>query len=168
MTLARPGPVDIAAGLDAATVGWGTDGLVAGVVQDVADGRVLMVGWLDAEALTATLASGEVHFHSRSRGRLWRKGEESGNTMRVVELRTDCDQDALWLKVELGGAEACCHTGRRSCFYRALPIGKGAAAGVASLRQAWDAVQHGETLADRARRVPELARAIEFFGKKAA
>jgi phosphoribosyl-AMP cyclohydrolase len=80
---------------------------------------------MNAEALARTLATGEAHYWSRSRGRLWRKGEESGNTQRVVEIRTDCDQDALWLKVEMGGAEAACHTGRRSCFYRAVPIGEG-------------------------------------------
>jgi len=89
-----------------------------------------MLAYMNDEALARTIETGEAQFWSRSRKRLWRKGEESGNTMRVVELRTDCDQDALWLKVELGGAEACCHTGRKSCFYRSLPIGKGAAAGV--------------------------------------
>ena len=88
-----------------------------------------MLAYMNDEAVARTIETGEAQFWSRSRKRLWRKGEESGNTMRVVELRTDCDQDALWLKVELGGAEACCHTGRRSCFYRALPIGT--AAGVA-------------------------------------
>ena len=100
------------------------DGLVTAVVTDVISGDVLMVAHMNAEALAKTIATGEAWYFSRSRKRLWRKGEESGNTMRVVELRTDCDQDALWLKVELGGAEACCHTGRRSCFYRAVPIGK--------------------------------------------
>ncbi|HEY5434987.1 MAG TPA: phosphoribosyl-AMP cyclohydrolase, partial [Candidatus Limnocylindrales bacterium] len=82
MPAARPGPVELAAGLDPAAadlaaVHWNAAGLVAGVVQDVADGRVLMLGWLDEEALAATLGTGEVHFHSRSRGRLWRKGESS-------------------------------------------------------------------------------------------
>jgi phosphoribosyl-AMP cyclohydrolase len=100
------------------------------VVTSAASGEVLMLAYMNEEALARTIETGEAQFWSRSRKRLWRKGEESGNTMRVVELRTDCDQDALWLKVELGGAEACCHTGRRSCFYRAVPIGKGAAAGV--------------------------------------
>jgi phosphoribosyl-AMP cyclohydrolase len=86
---------------------------------------VLMLAHMNSEALARTLETGEAQFWSRSRKRLWRKGEESGNTMRVVEMRTDCDQDALWLKVEMGGAGACCHTGRKSCFYRAVPIGKG-------------------------------------------
>jgi phosphoribosyl-AMP cyclohydrolase len=107
------------------------NGLVPVVVTSAASGEVLMLAYMNEEALARTIETGEGQFWSRSRKRLWRKGEESGNTMRVVELRTDCDQDALWLKVELGGAEACCHTGRRSCFYRAVPIGKGAAAGVA-------------------------------------
>jgi phosphoribosyl-AMP cyclohydrolase len=101
------------------------------VVTSAASGEVLMLAYMNEEALARTIETGEAQFWSRSRKRLWRKGEESGNTMRIVELRTDCDQDALWLKVELGGAEACCHTGRRSCFYRAARIGKGAAAGVA-------------------------------------
>ena len=106
-------------------------GLLPAVAQDSRTGEVLMLAYMNDEALARTIETGEAQFWSRSRKRLWRKGEESGNTMRVVELRTDCDQDALWLKVELGGAEACCHTGRKSCFYRALPIGKGAASGVA-------------------------------------
>jgi phosphoribosyl-AMP cyclohydrolase / phosphoribosyl-ATP pyrophosphohydrolase len=108
------GPVDLASGLSPDAVAWGEGGLVAGVVQDVADGRVLMVGWLDAEALAATLATGEVHFHSRSRGRLWRKGETSGNVLRLRTLALDCDGDALLLGVEPVGPT--CHRGIRSCF----------------------------------------------------
>jgi phosphoribosyl-ATP pyrophosphohydrolase/phosphoribosyl-AMP cyclohydrolase len=95
-------------------VAWGLDGLVAGVVQDAADGRVLMVGWLNAEALAATLQTGDVHFHSRSRGRLWRKGETSGNVLRLRSLALDCDGDALLLGVEPTGPT--CHRGTRSCF----------------------------------------------------
>jgi phosphoribosyl-AMP cyclohydrolase len=110
---------------------YDANGLIPVVVTSAANGEVLMFAYMNDEALALTIETGEAQFWSRSRKRLWRKGEESGNTMRVTELRTDCDQDALWLKVELGGAEACCHTGRKSCFYRALPIGKGAAAGVA-------------------------------------
>jgi phosphoribosyl-ATP pyrophosphohydrolase/phosphoribosyl-AMP cyclohydrolase len=106
--------VDLGMGLDAAGVAWGEDGLVAGVVQDAADGRVLMVGWLDAEALAATLDTGEVHFHSRSRGRLWRKGESSGNVLRLRSLALDCDGDALLLGVDPAGPT--CHRGTRSCF----------------------------------------------------
>jgi phosphoribosyl-AMP cyclohydrolase len=110
---------------------YDANGLIPVVVTSAANGEVLMFAYMNDEALALTIETGEAQFWSRSRKRLWRKGEESGNTMRVTELRTDCDQDALWLKVELGGAEACCHTGRKSCFYRTLPIGKGAAAGVA-------------------------------------
>ena len=102
------------------------DGLLPVIVTSATTGEVLMLAHMNEEALARTLETGEAQFWSRSRKRLWRKGEESGNTMRVVELRTDCDQDALWLKVELGGTEACCHTGRRSCFYRTVPLGKGA------------------------------------------
>lgn len=108
------GPVDIVAGPAANGVAWGTDGLVAGVVQDAGDGRVLMVGWLDAEALAATLTTGDVHFHSRSRGRLWRKGETSGNVLRLRSLAIDCDGDALLLGVDAAGPT--CHRGVRSCF----------------------------------------------------
>jgi phosphoribosyl-AMP cyclohydrolase len=99
------------------------DGLVPVVATAADTGEVLMLAYMNEEALARTIATGEAHYWSRSRGRLWRKGEESGNTQRVVELRTDCDQDALWLKVETGGAGANCHTGRKSCFYRAVPLG---------------------------------------------
>ena len=91
-------------------------GLITAVVTDHASGELLMVAHMNAEALEATLSSGEAHFWSRSRGRLWKKGETSGNVMRVVEARIDCDQDALWLQVEPAGPA--CHTGERSCFYR--------------------------------------------------
>jgi len=84
---------------------------------------VLMVAHMNAEALQKTIASGEAWYFSRSRQALWRKGESSGHVQRVVELRVDCDQDAVWIKVEQQGPGAC-HTGRRSCFYRAVPIGK--------------------------------------------
>ena len=95
-------------------VRYGPDGLVPAVVQDAADGRVLMVAWMDAEALTATLATGDVHFHSRSRGRLWRKGETSGNVLHLRGLATDCDQDAVLVSVEPHGPA--CHLGTISCF----------------------------------------------------
>ncbi|MBI3745709.1 MAG: bifunctional phosphoribosyl-AMP cyclohydrolase/phosphoribosyl-ATP diphosphatase HisIE [Chloroflexi bacterium] len=93
---------------------WGPDGLVPVVAQDEADGRVLMVAYMDAEALAATLASADLHFHSRSRGRLWRKGETSGNTLRVVDLALDCDGDAVLATVRPAGPT--CHRGTRSCF----------------------------------------------------
>jgi phosphoribosyl-ATP pyrophosphohydrolase/phosphoribosyl-AMP cyclohydrolase len=95
-------------------VAWGDGGLVPGIVQDADDGRVLMLGWLDAESLAATLTTGEVHFHSRSRGRLWRKGETSGNVLRLRDLAIDCDADALLLTVDPIGPT--CHRGTRSCF----------------------------------------------------
>jgi phosphoribosyl-ATP pyrophosphohydrolase/phosphoribosyl-AMP cyclohydrolase len=95
-------------------VAWAANGLVPAVVQDVADGRVLMVAYVDAEALTMTMATGEVHFHSRSRDRLWRKGETSGNVLRLVDIDIDCDGDALLLSVNPAGPT--CHRGTRSCF----------------------------------------------------
>jgi phosphoribosyl-ATP pyrophosphohydrolase/phosphoribosyl-AMP cyclohydrolase len=100
--------------MEAPDIAWPEDGLVAGIVQDAADGRVLMLGWLDREAVDATLSSGLVHFHSRSRGRLWRKGETSGNELRLVRLATDCDADAVLLTVVPRGPT--CHTWARSCF----------------------------------------------------
>lgn len=99
------------------------EGLVPAVVTSAKTGEVLMLAYMNQEALARTIETGEAHYWSRSRSRLWRKGEESGIGQRVVELRTDCDQDAIWLKVEMTGGEACCHTGRKSCFYRAVPLG---------------------------------------------
>jgi phosphoribosyl-AMP cyclohydrolase len=97
-------------------------GLVTAVATDAASGDVLMVAHMNAQALAKTIATGEAWYFSRSRGALWKKGETSGHTQRVVEMRIDCDQDAVWIKVEqVAGA---CHTGRRSCFYRAVPLGK--------------------------------------------
>ena len=109
------------------------DGLLPVVATSAATGEVLMFAYMNAEALARTIETSEAHYWSRSRGRLWRKGEESGNTQRVVEMRIDCDQDAIWLKVEQQGKDAACHTGRKSCFYRAVPLGAPAGGGV-SLR----------------------------------
>jgi phosphoribosyl-ATP pyrophosphohydrolase/phosphoribosyl-AMP cyclohydrolase len=95
-------------------VAWGPSGLVPAVVQDAADGRVLMVAYVDAEALAATLATGDVHFHSRSRDQLWRKGETSGNVLRLLDIAIDCDGDALLLQVNPTGPT--CHRNTRSCF----------------------------------------------------
>jgi phosphoribosyl-AMP cyclohydrolase len=99
------------------------DGLIAAVVTDAASGQVLMFAWMDAEALALTLETRVGHFWSRSRRRLWKKGEESGNVLQVTEVLTDCDQDALWLRVNIGGNGVACHTGARSCFYRSVPLG---------------------------------------------
>jgi phosphoribosyl-AMP cyclohydrolase / phosphoribosyl-ATP pyrophosphohydrolase len=93
---------------------WGPDGLVPTIVQDRADGRVLMLAWMDTEALDATLDTGDVHFHSRSRDELWRKGATSGNVLHLRDLTLDCDGDALLLQVEPQGPT--CHRGTRSCF----------------------------------------------------
>ena len=98
-------------------VAWNADGLVAAIAQDASDGTILMQAWMNREALAATVAEGRAVYWSRSRARLWRKGESSGHEQRVVELRLDCDGDSVLLKVEQRGGIAC-HTGRRHCFYR--------------------------------------------------
>ena len=105
------------------------DGLLTAIAVDAADGTILMLAHMNAEALDATLTTGIVHYWSRSRGVLWKKGETSGQLQRVVEILTDCDQDALVLRVDVAGDGGACHTGRRSCFYRRL-VGGGAAAGL--------------------------------------
>lgn len=101
-------------------------GLLPVIVTSAKTGEVLMFAFMNAEALTRSIETGEAHYWSRSRNSLWRKGETSGNTQRIVEIRTDCDQDVLWLKVEMQGDGACCHTGRASCFYRTVPFGAAA------------------------------------------
>ena len=109
--------------LDPSAVSYGTDGLVAAVVQDAADGRVLMIAWQDAEAIEATLRTGEAHFHSRSRNALWKKGEISGNTLAVESMELDCDADAVLIRARPAGPT--CHTDARSCFDAepgALPV----------------------------------------------
>jgi len=94
---------------------YGADGLIPAIAQDAASGEVLMVAWMNAEAIAKTIETGEAHYWSRSRKKLWHKGEESGNVQKVKEIRTDCDKDVLLLEVEqIGGAA--CHTGFRSCF----------------------------------------------------
>ena len=100
-------------------------GLLTCVATDAADGVVLMVAHMNDEALRKTIATGEAWYYSRSRKALWRKGETSGQTQRVVEMRMDCDQDAVWIRVEQIGAA--CHTGRRSCFYRKVEAEGGGA-----------------------------------------
>lgn len=106
---------------------FGPDGLVTCVATDAGTGEVLMVAHMNAEALAKTIESGEAWYWSRSRRELWRKGATSGQTQSVVEMRVDCDQDAVWLKVRVGGDGGACHTGRRSCFYRIVPTGPEAA-----------------------------------------
>ncbi len=100
-------------------------GLVTCVATDAGSGEVLMVAHMNEEALRKTISSGEAWYFSRSRNSLWRKGETSGHGQRVVEMRMDCDQDAVWIRVEQTGAA--CHTGRRSCFYRKVGGGEGGA-----------------------------------------
>ena len=100
-------------------------GLLTCVATDAATGEVLMVAYMNDEALRKTIASGDAWYFSRSRNTLWRKGETSGHTQRVVDMRVDCDQDAVWIRVEQSGAA--CHTGRRSCFYRKVDAGEGGA-----------------------------------------
>jgi phosphoribosyl-AMP cyclohydrolase len=99
---------------------FGPDGLIATITVDATSGDVLMFAWMTPEALSATLETGIAHFWSRSRQKLWRKGEESGNTLEIADIRTDCDQDALVLRVRVKGAGVACHTGAKSCFYRTL------------------------------------------------
>lgn len=102
---------------------WDEQGLVAAIAQDAKSGRVLTVAWMNRDALKATLDQGEAVYWSRSRKRLWHKGEESGHVQKVLEVRLDCDADAILLKVEQAGGIAC-HTGRESCFFRKLEDGR--------------------------------------------
>jgi len=104
-------------------VNWSDDGLVPAIAQDATSGRVLMVAWMNREALKRTAESGEAVYWSRSRRKLWHKGEESGHVQRVREIRIDCDQDVVLLQVEQAGGIAC-HTGRASCFFSKLENGK--------------------------------------------
>ncbi|ACK49334.1 Phosphoribosyl-AMP cyclohydrolase [Methylocella silvestris BL2] len=99
---------------------FGPDGLIICVTRAAEDGEILMVAYMNAEALRLTLTTGEAHYWSRSRQSIWRKGATSGQTQKVREIRADCDQDALLLTIEAGGDGGACHTGRRSCFYRRL------------------------------------------------
>jgi phosphoribosyl-AMP cyclohydrolase len=97
---------------------FGADGLITCVTTDLSTGEILMVAHMNAEALARTIATGEAWYWSRSRGELWHKGATSGQIQTVKEIRVDCDQDALLLRVQVAGDGGCCHTGRRSCFYR--------------------------------------------------
>ena len=132
--------------MDPESIAWAADsGLVPGIVQDRGDGRVLMLAWLDREALAATLTTGDVHFHSRSRNRLWRKGETSGNVLHLRGLELDCDGDALILSVDPVGPT--CHRGTRSCFDQPATAA-GQPQGFAWLETLW------ATIADRAANRP--------------
>ncbi len=116
----KPAPADKALLEEGAdlTPRFDGNGLVTAVTTDVADGTVLMLAHMNAEALALTIETGIAHYFSRSRSSLWKKGETSGNIQTVHEIRIDCDQDAVWLKVSVAGHDATCHTGRRSCFFR--------------------------------------------------
>lgn len=147
--LAAPG----AAAVEIDGVSWGPDGLVPAVVQDAADGTVLMLAWMDREALVATQVTGLVHFHSRSRGRLWQKGETSGNVLRLRRLALDCDRDAILVTAEPVGPT--CHTGERSCFDRSaggaepsMPGDAGPAQGFARLEALWATIAERRATAD--------------------
>lgn len=119
---------------DTFTPRFGPDGLITALAVDADSGAVLMLAHMNAESLARTLATGEVWYWSRSRGELWHKGATSGQIQTLVEMRVDCDQDALLLRVRVGGDGGCCHTGRRDCFYRSV---------------AYDAGSGGVTLAPR-------------------
>ena len=103
---------------------FGPDGLVTCVATDAESGELLMVAHMNADALARTIETGEAWYWSRSRGELWHKGETSGQIQTVEEMRVDCDQDALWIKVRVAGDGGCCHTGRQSCFYRRVSAGR--------------------------------------------
>lgn len=102
------------------------DGLIPAIVTAAEGGGVLMFAWMNREALRLTIESKIAHFWTRSRQKIWKKGEESGNFLDVSELRTDCDQDVVWLKVRVRGAGVACHTGAASCFYRTVELGASA------------------------------------------
>jgi phosphoribosyl-AMP cyclohydrolase len=102
---------------------FGPDGLIPCITTDAGSGDVLMLGWMNAEALRLTLQTGEAHCFSRARQTLWHKGTTSGLVQHVIEARVDDDQDAIWLRVAVAGSGASCHVGYRSCFYRAVPVG---------------------------------------------
>jgi phosphoribosyl-AMP cyclohydrolase len=108
----------------ALTPRFDANGLIAAVATHVRTGEILMLAWMNAEALQLTIETGEAHYYSRSRQALWKKGETSGQVQKVRELRVDCDQDAVWIKVDPQGDGGACHTGARSCFYRVWEDGR--------------------------------------------
>lgn len=120
---APPGPPEEVESGTGFTPRFNADGLVPCIAVDAAKGDVLMVAWMNAEALRLTIETGQAHYWSRSRNELWRKGATSGMVQHVVEMRTDCDQDVVLIRVRIDGPQAACHTGRRSCFYRTVALG---------------------------------------------
>ena len=135
--------------IDPDSVRFGADGLVPAIVRDAADGEVLMLAWMDREALDATLATGDVHFHSRSREALWKKGETSGNTLRVRAIAADCDADALLVTADPAGPT--CHRGTRTCFDPVDAPPRAQTQGFAWLEELWS------TIADRAATRPDAS-----------
>lgn len=130
MTLAFAPPDDDKSSLEEGrlfTPRFDAAGLLTAVVTDADQGTVLMVAHMNAEALALTIETGIAHFWSRSRNQLWRKGDTSGSVLHIAEMRADCDQDALWLKVRVAGDGTSCHTGRNSCFYRRVELEQGQA-----------------------------------------
>ena len=121
--VARQSIEQVEEGLDLAPK-FDADGLIPVVTSDAASGEMLMHGYMNGEALRRTIETGEAHYYSRSRKVLWHKGATSGLVQRVVEMRIDDDQDAVWLRVDVAGG-ASCHVGYRSCFYRSIPLGAG-------------------------------------------
>ena len=121
-------PEAVSAGIEEAilfTPRFDANGLIPCITVDAADGDVLMLAWMNAEALRLTLETGFAHYWSRSRQCIWRKGETSGSLQRIVELRTDCDQDVVLMSAEVASRPGTCHTGRTTCFYRSVPLGAG-------------------------------------------
>jgi phosphoribosyl-AMP cyclohydrolase len=121
---AAPGPAAALERGAALTPRFDDNGLIAAIAADADNGEVLMLAWMNAEALRLTLDTGQAHYFSRSRQSLWKKGETSGQIQTIVEVRVDCDQDAVLLKVRVGGDGGACHVGFRSCFYRLVEGGK--------------------------------------------
>jgi phosphoribosyl-AMP cyclohydrolase len=128
-SFAKPGSkAELESGL-AFTPKFDGDGLIPAIATEVGTGEVLMFAFMNAEALGLSIETGIAHFWSRSRASLWKKGSESGNLLKIVEMRADCDQDVLWLRVIIEGDGHACHTGRHSCFYRVVPVKSEAGAG---------------------------------------
>ncbi|CAN5606037.1 bifunctional phosphoribosyl-AMP cyclohydrolase/phosphoribosyl-ATP diphosphatase HisIE [soil metagenome] len=143
---------------------YGADGLIPGIIQDARDGAVLMLGYLSRESVELTISTGTVHFHSRSRGRLWRKGETSGNELRLRRLRADCDADALLLEVDPLGPT--CHTGSRTCFCPAPDPGPGLQ-DFAWLETLWSIIRaRGEDRPEGSYTAGLLAGGVDAVGRK--